>query len=340
MPATLDTSSSMMLLAAPESKDVVGVSMTKVVESIGFVHVWVRETMRGEGCVAHPGDVAPREAVVVPRIEKAVKFYVEEARAETCGDPPRTVVRCRRSGARDWSTKLDAAPGDILECEMTAEAKGKFAVVDRALLLGESPGGSTAKLAYQTGPTRALLRVDVFGAYTIRGEATDESGRKGTSAAVVQVAPPKTKDAIVELLWTGFDPSADPDTFPRLTLRAQAGSRECSLDKQPADLCEVKRFGAYTTMKLNAGDTRAPLTVRYVDERPEPGPVACVQVWFDGARTAETCDRKHRAADERWDVGTVDVATGKLVEPGAADAADGGAGASDAGAKPKPEKKK
>lgn len=324
MPATLDTSSSMLLLAVPESKDAVDVKMTKVVESTGFLHVWVRETMRGEGCVAHAGDRAPHEAIIVPRIEKPVKFYVEEARAESCGDPPKAEVRCRTGESKDWTTKIDAQPGDVVDCEMTVQTRGKFAVIDRSLLLSDVPGGSTAKLAYDKGPVRAKFRIDVFGTYLVRGEATDESGRKGTSQVEVTAAPGKTKDAVVQLVWTGFDASDDPDTFPRLTLAAHVGPRECSLDRQPPDLCEVKRFSAYTIMRLKASDEKVPLSVRYVDERVEKGPLACIQVWFEGARTAELCDRKHRDPDERWDVGVVDMATGKLLEAQPAAPVDAG----------------
>ena len=110
-----------------------------------------------------------------------------------------------------------------------------------------------------------------------------------------------------------------PDTFPRLTLSAMAGTppahKECSLDKQPPELCEVRRFSAYTMMKLKASNEKLPISVRYIDERVEKGPLACVHVWFDGARTAELCDRTHRDPDQRWEVGVLDMATGKLGDP-------------------------
>ena len=211
---------------------------------------------------------------------------------------------------------MEGQPGDVFDCEMTADTRGRFAVVDRALMMADLPAGSTAKLAYTKGPIRATFRVDVFGSYVIRGEATDESGRKGIAQVDVKAAPPKTKEPVVQLVWTAFDVTEDADTFPRLTLTAQTSKQECTLDKQPPDFCELKRFSAYTVMKLKAATTgTVPVSVRYVDEHPEKGPVACVQVWFDGARTAETCDRKHRDPDERWEVGSVDMATGRLVDP-------------------------
>jgi hypothetical protein len=269
--------------------------------------------------MAHAGDKTPVEALYVPRIEKPVKFYVEEARAESCGEPPITQLKCRRAEDKEWVTKLEVQPGDQVDCELTSETRGKFAVVDRALLFSDVPGGSTAKLAYQKGPTRATFRVDAFGTYGLRGEAVDESGRKGTAKLESTATPPKTKDALVQLVWTNFDPVDDPDTFPRLTLTAMShlasDARECSLDKQPRVLCEVKRFSAYTVMKMRPSSQKMPLSVRYVDERVEKGPLACIHIWFDGTRTGEICDRRHRNPDERWDVGVLDMETGKLGDP-------------------------
>lgn len=332
MPPTLDTSSAMLLLAVPESKDAVDVKMTKIVESTGFVHVWLRETMRGDGCVAREEGGPTHDAVIVPRIEKPVKFYVEEARAETCGEPPKTEVRCRLADANEWAAKIEARPGDLVDCEMVAETRGRFAVVDRSLLLAEAPGGSTAKLAYDKGPVRASLRIDAFGTYAVRGEATDESGRKGTAEAQILAAPAKTKDAFVQLVWTGYEAGADPSTFPRLKLTARAGERECSIDKQPPDLCEVKRFNAYSMMTLKASGERIPVMVRYLDERTDKDPVACVHVWYEGKRTTEVCDRKAREPDDRWELGELDMTTGQMMEPAPPDAADAGA---DAGSPPK-----
>lgn len=340
-PQSLDPSSTMALIVVPESKDAVDVKVTKLVESTGFIHVWVRETMRGDACMAHATDRTPVEALYLPRIEKPVKFYVEEARGESCGEPPVTQLKCRKAEAKDWQQeKLEVQPGDLVDCELMSEARGKFAVVDRALFFADVPGGSTAKLAYQKGPSRATFRVDAFGTYGLRGEATDESGRKGMAKIEVTATPPKTKDALVQLVWTNFDPGDDPDTFPRLTLTATSGApptaRECSLDRQPPDLCEVRRFSAYTMMKVKASSEKLPLAVRYVDERVDKGPLACVHVWYDGARTAELCDRKHRDPDERWDVGILDMTTGKIGEPPPSAAADAGveAGAKKPAAKP------
>jgi len=91
--------------------------------------------------------------------------------------------------------------------------------------------------------------------------------------------------------------------------------KECSLDVPRPELCQVKTHGAYTHMVLRASTKRLPLEVVYVDERIEKGPLVCVQLYFDGARTTETCDRQHRDPAERWPIGIVEMESGKLVDP-------------------------
>ena len=343
MPATLDTARSMLLVAVAEDKDTVRMQIQKVIETGDHVHIFVRETRAGQSCPTKR-EHTPLDAVITERIEKPVKFYVEEERAESCGDAPAVVLNCRANAAPAWTPKVSAAPGDKVECEMSAETRGRFAIVESAVALGELPGGSAAKLAYTKGTLRGAFDVDVFGSYVVRAEAKDESGRITSVNATVDVVPPKTKDVLVQLVWTGFDANDDPSTFPRVKLRAtetrdakgKPVAHECSVATARPELCDVKTRGAYTHMTLKAGDKHVPLDVLYADERAEKGPLVCIQVYFDGARTGETCDRKHRGPDERWNVGTVDMATGRILGsgPGVADA-----GASDSGAGAGPAKK-
>ncbi len=349
MPSTLDTKTSMLLLAVAEAKDTVQLQVQKVVETGDAVHVWIRETKTGENC-SPKLERTPFDAVVAPRIDKPLKIYIEEERADSCGEPPAVGVKCRLNDTPQWLPKLVAQPGDNIDCEMSSETRGKFALVDSALTLGQLPGGSSSKLSYTKGPARGTFAIDVYGAYVVHAEATDEAGRKTQAAATIDVLPPKTRDVLVQLVWTNFDASDDPDTFPRVKLRAteetldakkKPVTNECSLDTPRPDLCEVKTRSAYTHMRIKASEKLLSLDVLYTDERIEKGPLVCVQLYFDGARTGETCDRKHRDPDERWQVGTVDMASGKLLEPaittGTGAGADGGnAGNTDAGKTKKP----
>lgn len=336
MPATLDTTRQMLFLGVPERKDTARLEIKKVLETGGLLHVFAKETRFGENC-PQKAEVTPLDAVIVPRIDKPVRFYVEEDRAESCGKPPAASVQCRVGEGQSWSVKLAAQPGDTIDCEMNAESRGKFALVDNVLTLSELPGGSTAKLSYSKGPSRGTFAIDVFGSYTVKAEAADDSGRRTTATATVEALPPKTKDIIVQLVWSNFDVSDDPDTFPRVTLKvtetAPNGQKQvCSSDDEVPLTCDVKKKSAYTHMRLRASDKRVPLDLAYVDERVDKGPLVCVHVYFDGARTAETCDRNVRKPGDAWAVGTLDMATGKMGD-GPPPPVDAGA-PEDAGARP------
>ena len=337
-PSNVDPARTMLLLAVSERQDTVELHIDKVVEAGSMVAVWVRDTRTGAGCTEKP-DRAPFDGVVAPRIDKPVKFFVSEERAESCGEPPSVTVNCRVNENPTWQPKVIAQPGDKVDCEMSAASRGKFALTDSVLTLSGLPAGSTAKLAYSKAPLRGVFTADVFGTYGVHGEATDDSGRKSTAIANVEALPPKTRDVVVQLVWTNFDVSDDPDTFPRVKLRAiEEGAtaktnKECSLEAPRPELCEVSKHSAFTYMKLKASEKRLPLDVFYVDERIERGPLVCVQLYFDGARTGETCDRQHRDANDRWSLGTVDMATGKLVDVAAVSDAGADAEGPEAGAK-------
>lgn len=319
-PTNLDPSRSMLVLGIAESKETSDIHIDKMVETASMVAVWVRDTHTGKGCTSKL-ERPPFDAVVTPRIDKPVKFFVTEEREESCGEAPAVTVNCRVNDAPAWAPKVAGQPGDTVDCEMSSASRGKFAITDSALTLSELPAGSTAKLAYSKAPVRGAFSLDVFGTYNVHAEATDDSGRKTTGIAVVEALPQKSRDVIVQLVWTNFDVSDDPDTFPRVKLRAlepgataKAASKPCSVDESSPGLCEVKTRSAFTYMRLKASAKRLPLEVLYTDERIEKGPRVCVQLYFDGARTGEVCDREHRDPEARWSIGTLDMETGKLLD--------------------------
>lgn len=326
LPASLDTSTHMLFLTVGETSDVSKMKIERVLETGSYLYAWVRETRLGEKCPNKAQDRA-FDAVVAPRIDKPVKFFVATEGGESCGDAPAAQVECRHLNQQAWSTKLSAQPGDTLECTMVARVNGKFEVVDKVLSMTALPAGSAAKLAFTKGPERAELEVDVYGTYTVQAEAADEAGRRGKGSATIEVLPPKTKDVLVQLVWTGFDLRDESDTFPRVNLRvSEEGPKgqRCSADVPVPGLCEVKTRGSYTYMRIPEGARRLPVSVRFVDERFEKGPGPCVHVWYDGQRTAETCDRNHRDAEEIWRVGVLDTSTGAVL-PDSTPPADAGA---------------
>ncbi len=340
-PASLDAQTQMLLLTAPEAKGIVRTQILKAVETAELYYVYVKETKAGEACPVKTHDRPAVDGVVVARADKPVRFIVDRDRAEGCGEAPTASIQCRLTTQNTWTTgKVSAQPGDTVECEMNAEARGKFEVVDRVLSFADMPPGSSAKLAFAKGPTRGSFNVDVYGTFTVRAEAADEQGRRGTTTTTIEVAPTKSRDVLAQVVWTNFDRSDDPSTFPRVVLRvAEPGPKgqRCTPEVPVPGLCEGKQQGAYTYVKVPASDRKLHLTALYLDERAEKGPSACLHVWFEGQRTVEVCDRAARSADDVWDIGVIDTTSGKLLEAAAAkellDAA------ADAGAPPPPAKK-
>lgn len=318
----------MLLLAVGQSSALSRIRVDRAVETGTAFYVWVRETTVGEHCV--PRKERPFDAVVGMYTHKPIRVFLERERGESCGEPPAAQVLCRRAGAEDWSDSIQGQPGDTVECSLNASAEGTFELVDRLLTIGDLPAGSAAKLAFRKGPALAELELDVYGTYVLSGEAADEAGRRGTATASIEAKPPKTKDVLVQLVWAGFDRADDPETFPRANLRvAEEGptGQRCTAEIPVPGLCDVKTRGSYTYMRIPAGSRSLPVSVQYLDERAAKGPGPCIHVWFDGVRTAETCERAPREAEEIWHVGVLDTATGKLVDTGAGDAAPAGASA-------------
>ncbi len=317
-PSTIDPAREMLVLVASEDAIVSKLTIQNVVENGDALSVSVRQTMLGEGCVRKADDPIGVDAIVTPRIEKPVKFYVEDEDGPSCGEPPKTELGCRLASAQSWSSKLTAKTGDVVECELSTVATGKYELVDQILTLAETPPSSNAKLAFSKGPTRATLALDTFGTYAVRAEATDEAGRKAHATAVIDVLPKKTRDVLVQLTWTDVDTNELTAPLPRVLLRVtQEGPRgqRCSAEVPIPGLCDAKTRGPYTYMKIPASRRKLPISLLYLDERAQAGPSPCVNVWFNGERTVSMCDRDHRHAEDRWELGTLETWTGKVVAP-------------------------
>jgi hypothetical protein len=318
LPASLDPSSFMVFLAVAESPEISEVKIERAVETSEMLYVWAKETRFGKACHVSKTNDRPFDAVTTTRADKPVKFFVDEVNGEPCGDAPEAKVQCRKKPDPSWTGKLDAQPGDRVECELSATSRGKFELIDRVLSI-DLPPGSTSKLAYTSGSVRGEFGVDIYGTYTVRGEAADEGGRHGMGSATVNVRPPKTKDVLVQLVWYGFERTDDPAKFPHVSLRVAAegpSGQRCSADLPVPGLCDVKTRVPYTYMTIPASNRKLAISLQYQDERPEKGPGPCVHVWFDGDRTAEMCDREHRSQEDIWQLGTLDTTTGKIgIEP-------------------------
>lgn len=313
--SAVDPKRHMLIFATAESRNVTNLKIKRALETAEFIYVYISESKLGEGCLQKRQERA-YDAVTTTRIEKPVKFFIETEPGETCGPPPVTSVECRIGGQERWSAKITASPGDAVECAINATSKGKFEIIERHVSMGELPAGSAGKFKFKPGTTeRGTFEVDAYGTYTIKAEAADEGGRHSFGTATVEVKPPKTKDVLVQLVWSGFDIKDVADSFPRVNLRVSEGGargQRCSADIPVPGLCEVKTRGSYTYMTIPSGARQLPISVQYLEERPDKGAAPCVHVWYDGARTAETCDHGKREAEEIWRVGTLDTSTGKM----------------------------
>ncbi|MBX3230764.1 MAG: hypothetical protein KIT84_00995 [Labilithrix sp.] len=311
----VDPKRHMLVFATADSRKVTGLKIKRALETAEFIYVYVTEQKLGENCLQRRQERA-YDAVTATRIDKPVKFFITTEPGESCGPPPVASVECRVGGQEKWAPSISAQPGDAVECALTATSRGKFELIDRHLSIGELPAGSSSKFKFKQGSERGTFEVDVYGKYNIKAEAKDEGGRQASGSATVDVKPPKTKDVLVQLVWSGFDIKDVADSFPRVNLRVQepgARGQRCSADIPVPGLCEVKTRGSYTYMTIPAGARQLPISVQYLEERAEKGPGPCVHVWYDGARTAETCDHGKREAEEIWRAGVLDTSTGKLL---------------------------
>lgn len=312
-PKSVTAGREMMVVVASDDANVSKIKVRRAVENGQLMTVFVRQTILGENCIRKPEERVGYDAVVIPSTAKPVKIFIEDEDDASCGGLPKAQIGCHVPSAPSPATKLAATTGEVAECELTANIEGKYALVDQQLTLVELPPGSNAKLAFPKGPNRATFTLDSFGTYVLHAEATDEAGRKGKSTAQIDVVPKKTKDVLVQVTWS--DLALADGSEPRVVLRvAQEGSRgqRCSAEVPVPGLCEAKTRGPFTSMKIPASKRSLGLSLLYLDERAKGGPSPCVNVWFDGERTASTCDDEARKAEDRWELGTLETATGKL----------------------------
>ena len=82
MPASFDPARSMLLVAASAEKTTVQLQIQRVIETGDRIHVFVRETKAGENCIRKLEN-KPVDAVMTARIDKPVKFYVEEEQGDS-----------------------------------------------------------------------------------------------------------------------------------------------------------------------------------------------------------------------------------------------------------------
>jgi hypothetical protein len=318
IPEGVDLQTEMMFVVATDDAIVSKLEIIRAAEMGSTVTVWVKQTMLGEGCIHKVEDRSGLDAIVVPRIDKPIRFVVEDEDAQSCGAPPKAEVSCRVGQTTTWTPKITAKAGETVECELASVATGKYTLIDQVLSLADQPPASKSKLSFSKGSVRAKLTPDQFGTYAVRAEATDEAGRKGFGTAVIEVLPKKTRDVLLQLAWSDTDNLDPAAPLPRVLLRVSSeGGRgqRCSSEVPIPGLCDAKSRGSYTYMKIPAGHRKLPLSLLYLDERAQTGASPCVNVWFNGERTTTICDKDHRHAEDKWEIGNLETWTGKITPP-------------------------
>jgi hypothetical protein len=318
MPEGIDFASEMMFVVATEDAIVTRLHVSSAVETGSSITVSVKQTMLGDGCVHRGEERKSTDHAVAMRIDKPIRFVIEDESAPSCGDPPKAQIACRTAKSPSWGAKLAAKAGDVVECEQSSIVTGKYTLIDQGLSLVELPPGSNARLAFSKVPGRATLALDAFGVYAVRAEAIDEGGRRGQATAFIDVPPKKTRDVLLQLTWTSVTAGDYTLPPPRVVLRVtQEGPRgqRCSSEVPVPGLCDAKTRGSYTHMRIPASRRKLPLSLLYLEERAQDGPSPCVTIWFDGQKTSESCDQGHRHPEDRWELGTLDTATGTLAPP-------------------------
>lgn len=359
LPADLDFSREMLLIANPTDDLVAAVEVKDVIETNqGGVHAYVTETLPGVDCPPKPraADAALYDLVRVRRIDnKDVKFHLDAFPSDPCGAPPQGHVRCRPTGAgtEPLKEKLEVGLATTVSC-VAQDLKSTRSITDLTWTFASAPKGTYAKLRVSPGGRGASFTPDSFGSYDVGLEISDDLGRIQNIAANVLVAPPADALAL-QMVWTKRDASDDLSTLPRVELHALGdtptgvklpGGRQlppppikwgavhdCSVeeDRRPAG-CTAKPLSITTILTLDP--TTAPqfaVAVHYTDERFPGGAVVCVRTFRRGVLQGELCDDSPRKENTWWEVETVDAVTGKKIDPSQAPSGD--AGAADAGAR-------
>lgn len=316
----IDFKKQMLILAAAQDMkaDVLEINHI-VVNDKGIMHVYLGESLPGEGCSKN--EVVAADAAVVDQIADEVHFWVDKTQVPGCGGKPKAKLICGVEGRTDSSEAIKVTSGAKINCDGAMSVPGASgSITDRAWALTELPAGSTAKLVPAQGAVTATFTVDAFGKYTVRLQVSDQEAKGDEAVATVDNPIPKEGIAL-QMGWTKFKPQDLVQGFPRVDIMAVEAP--ASLDKPAAGkLCALAvehRPSWCTDLQKSAGVQHVNLTpqekkqyrfgVKYTDDREMGMPVLCVRVYVLGSKGTEVCDDVQRKAGSIWDMGLLNLAT-------------------------------
>lgn len=347
----IDFTQHMVIAAYADDSTLSALQIRKVTDTGTQVNVYATEVAPGDGCPQRQDHPAFALASIDKRNEPVLVWVDREQAARCQADPPKISVSCRVPPGKEWTPDGISAPlGQTVECAAAVDANQHRTIVDRDWSIRELPRGSDARVTLIDEAHKASIVVDALGTYRLRVAATDEAARVGEAIAKIDVAPP-TDDLYVELVWSNFTSSDDPDTFPRVELRAKepagrdmnilpvpskaqsvnnqrhapgaptltpkAVPNLCTIDLADHPLwCDTWKYGKNTVMRLRgSAGGRFAVTVHYVDDRFAGAPVACIRTFAKGKMALELCDNQLRKADSNWEIGSIVEATGRFDIP-------------------------
>ncbi len=345
-PIGIDFTQQMVIAGYADDSTLSALQIRKVTDNGNQVNVFATEIAPGDGCPQRQ-DRPAYSLVTVDKKNEPVLVYVETEQGARCeADAPKVTVTCRVPPAKEWTENISAPLGQTVECAAAVDPNQHRVIVDRDWSIRELPRGSDARVTLIDEAHKASIAVDALGTYRLRVAATDEAARVGEAIAKIE-APPPSDDLYVELVWSNFTSSDDPDTFPRVELRAkEPAGRDTNVIPNKAALtlnqrrppnapaakvvpnlctldladhptwCDSWKYGKNTVMRLRGGAAgRYAVTVHYTDDRFAGAPVACILTFAKGKKALELCDNQVRKADSSWEIGAIVETTGRFDVP-------------------------
>jgi len=326
-PPEVDWTKTMALVATATDDAATVMVIERVVKTdAGALHVYVNEELRGDRCEAPAATTTtvlradahepPIDIVTITKSKLPIIVHLDRAKGLSCDPVPKVDMRCNVKGKaqNEMSATVEAAPGDVIECDGTNVTTKIGFVTERNWYFERKPADSFTQMQQDDKHIHASFTIDAFGEYRVRMEAVDDRHKSGEKKVQVDVAP-SPDIQVIQVGWTLHD-KVDQATLPKFEphLIELGTGRECSEAHAQPPWCEVKISGLTKQIFVKTQrSARYRLVVGYLDERVAQMPVLCARAFVKGATVAlETCDFKERSAKDTWEPGTFNPQTGSF----------------------------
>ncbi len=322
-PPEVDWTKTMALVATATDDTATTMVIDRVIKTDkDQLHVYLNEELRGDRCEADDKTVTSTlraeahepaiDIVTLPKSKLPMIVHLDRAKGLSCDPVPKVDMRCnvKDKPHNEMSATIEAAPGDVIECDGTKVTTQIGFVTERNWYFERKPADSFTQMATDETRVHASFTIDAFGEYRVRMEAVDDRHKSGEKKVQIDVAPPPDTQ-VIQVGWTLHDKAESLPKFEPHLVEMGTG-RECSEAHAQPPWCEVKIAGLTKQIFVKTQKSaRYRLVVGYLDERAAQMPVLCARAFVKGATVAlETCDFKERAAKDTWEPGTFNPQTG------------------------------